>query len=245
MSKQAKNDRQAVIDSIRKQQGRSERRRNLGLVGACVLIGLIMIGAAAYKPIKDRLDLRAYADQSISDIGAEASSCQKVETKPANGNQEHVEIGTPMTYPESPPAFGSHWNDWSGMERKVYTKGDRPELGKLVHNLEHGYTVVWYDETVAEDEEMMSDLRGIATKLEGTENLRHKFMAVPWTEEDGKPFPKGQHVAFTHWSIGGVGETDPSKHVGVWQYCSAPSGAALEKFMEDYPYMDSPEPTVV
>jgi hypothetical protein len=68
---------------------------------------------------------------------------------------------------------------------------------------------------------------------------------VPWTSEDGKAFPKGQHVALTHWSVGGAGETDPSKQVGVWQYCSDVSGAALETFMEDYPYMDSPEPNAV
>lgn len=36
--------------------------------------------------------------------------------------------------------------------------------------------------------------------------------------------------------------TDPAQQVGVWQYCSAPSGAALEAFMEEYPYTDSPEP---
>ena len=49
----------------------------------------------------------------------------------------------------------------------------------------------------------------------------------------------------THWSVGGVGETDATKQVGVWQYCSDLSGAALDTFMTDYPYMDSPEPTVV
>ena len=91
----------------------------------------------------------------------------------------------------------------------------------------------------------MDDLRGIASKLQGTSDLRDKFKAVPWTSEDGKPFPDGQHVALTHWSVGGAGNTDPAKQVGVWQYCSAPSGAALEQFMLDYPYMDSPEPNAV
>lgn len=245
MSNKAKKDRQAVIDSIRKQQSRSDRTRGMLLVGICLVIGLLIVGAAAFKPIKDSLDLRAYSDKALSDIGAAASACQKVETKPAEGNQDHVEVGTPLTYPDAPPAYGTHWNMWDGMDRKLYGKSDRPELGELVHNLEHGYTIVWYDETVADDDDLMSDLRGIASKLEGTDNLRHKFKAVPWTKDDGKPFPDDQHVAFTHWSVGGIGETDPKKHVGVWQYCSAPSGAALEKFMEDYPYMDSPEPTVI
>jgi len=134
---------------------------------------------------------------------------------------------------------------WDSIGRKLYLAEDRPPLGELVHNLEHGYTLLWYDETVADDADQMDQLRGVASKLEGTTNLRDKFKAVPWTSEDGDPFPDGQHVAFTHWSLGGVGETDPAKQVGVWQYCSAVSGAALETFMEDYPYMDSPEPNAV
>ena len=31
----------------------------------------------------------------------------------------------------------------------------------------------------------------------------------------------------------------------MWQYCSDVSGAALDTFMTDYPYMDSPEPNAV
>ena len=92
----------------------------------------------------------------------------------------------------------------------------------------------------------MDDLRGIASKKSSTTNLRDKFKAVPWTSEDGDPFPAGQHVAMTHWSVGGDGETgEDGKQIGVFQYCSAPSGAALETFMEQYPYIDSPEPAAL
>lgn len=245
MAKKAKTDRQAVIDSIRSQQSKGENRRGLAIVGVCVLVAVLIVGAAAFKPIKDWWDLRAYASDSLGEIGAKASVCQDVTTKTAEGSQDHVDVGTPMTYPDAPPAFGQHWNMWDSMERKLYTASDRPELGELVHNLEHGFTILWYDETIADDGAQMDVLRGIASKLQGTENLRDKFKAVPWTSEDGKSFPKGQHVALTHWSVGGVGETDPSKQVGVWQYCSEVSGSALETFMEDYPYMDSPEPNAV
>lgn len=245
MAKQAKTDRQAVIDSIRSQQSKRENRRGMAIVAVCVAVAVVIVGAAAFKPVKDWYDLRSYASDSLSEIGAEASVCQKVTTKPAEGNQDHVEVGTPMSYPDAPPAFGQHWNMWDTIDRKLYTASDRPDLGELVHNLEHGYTILWYDETIADDADQMDDLRGIASKLSSTTNLRDKFKAVPWTEEDGKAFPKGQHVALTHWSVGGVGETDPSKQVGVWQYCSDVSGAALDTFMEDYPYMDSAEPAVL
>jgi hypothetical protein len=244
VAKKARTDRQAVIDSIRSQQSKRENRRGMAIVGVCVLVAVLIVGAAAFKPIKDWYDLRSYASDSLGEIGAKASVCQKVTTKKAEGNQDHVEVGTPMTYPDAPPAFGQHWNMWDSMDRKLYTTSDRPELGELVHNLEHGYTILWYDETIADDDDAVQELRGIAEKFAGTDNFRYKFIAVPWTSDDenGAKFPDGQHVAFTHWSVGGTGETDPSKQVGVFQYCSAVSGAALDAFMKKYPYFDSPEP---
>ncbi|WP_426244855.1 DUF3105 domain-containing protein [Nocardioides sp. LHG3406-4] len=245
MAKQDKTSRKAVIDEIRNKQKSAERRRGGMILGVAVLVGLLIIGAAAYKPVKDYFDLKSFKDKNLSEIGLPADACQKVETKKAEGNQDHVPPGTPLNYPDAPPAFGQHYNVWAPITKKLYTTGDRPDLGELVHNLEHGYTILWYDETAAGDEKMMDEIRGIASKFGSDDNLRNKFKAVPWTSEDGDPFPKDAHIAYTHWSAGGEGETDPEKQVGVWQYCSAPSGAALDKFMLDYPYLDSPEPNVV
>ena len=246
MSKKDRTDRQAVIDSIRKKQAGTEKRRGFALVGASILVALVIIGAAAYQPIKNWWDLRSYEATALADIGAPADDCTEITTKKAEGTQDHVDPGTPLTYEDSPPAFGQHWSVWDGIERKLYTAADRPEVGELVHNLEHGYTILWYDETVAADEAMMDDLRGIASKKSSTTNLRDKFKAVPWTSEDGDPFPSGQHVAMTHWSVGGVGAAaEEGKQSGIFQYCSAPSGEALETFMEQYPYLDSPEPAAV
>ena len=56
---------------------------------------------------------------------------------------------------------------------------------------------------------------------------------------------QGEHVAFTHWSAGGTGVTDVSKQVGVFQYCSDVSGAALQSFMDKYPFSDAPEPAAM
>ena len=237
-----KSDRQAVIDEIRKKQKGAERRRGFMIVGVCSVIALLMIGAALWQPVMDHFDKKEFEGLALAEIGAPASVCQKPETKPANGQQDHVPVGTPLVYEDAPPAFGQHYDQPDSMERKFYRGADRPDLGMLVHNLEHGYTVLWYDETVADDEAAMDQVEAIADKFEGTSNLRMKFKAVPWTEADGGSFPEGQHVALTHWSVGGVENAGKNEQVGVWQYCSKPSGEALEQFMEDYPYMDSPEP---
>ena len=242
--KPAKTERQAVIDQIRKGQKSGDRRRGFLIVGVCVTLAIAILAFPIYSVVKDKLDLRAYKGTDLAEIGAPASDCGDEVTKPANGTQQHVEPGTPLGYTDAPPAFGQHYAVSDNMERKFYAAEDRPELGTLVHNLEHGYTILWYDETIADDAEQMKIVRGIAQKFEGTSNFRNKFKAVPWTSEDvdGTEFPDDQHVALTHWSAGGSGVTDATKQVGVWQYCSAPSGAALEAFMLKYPYTDSPEP---
>ncbi len=241
MAKPAKSDRQAVIDSIRKQQKGAEKRKGLAIVGVCVVIAVLIIGAAAFQPIKNWWELRGFNDLNLSEIGAAADVCQKVDTKPASGSQDHVQPGTPIPYEEAPPAFGTHYDVWDGIERKLYTD-DRPDVGELVHNLEHGYTILWYDESIAADEDQMQLLRGLAGKFDDNDNLRSKFKAVPWTETDGAAFPEGQHIAFTHWS---VGDGEEGSQEGIWQYCSETSGEALETFMTDYPYTDSPEPNAV
>jgi hypothetical protein len=246
VAKQAKTDRQAVIEQLRTQQKSAERRRGLAIVGVCVVVALLIIGLAAFRPIKNWWDLRQFRNVDIDKIGAPASVCGEETTKKATGNQQHVPDGQAIFYPDSPPAFGEHYGTPDPMTRKLYTEGDRPELGTLVHNLEHGYTILWYDETVADDTEQMNELRGIADKFAGTSNFRFKFKAVPWLDSDGKAFPDDQHIAFTHWSIGGSDQdVSTAKQVGVWQYCSGVSGAALNDFMLKYPYLDSPEPNAM
>ena len=241
--KPAKTERQARIDAIRKQQQGAERRRGRMIVGVCVVLALLIIGAAVYPILKDRWDQRAFTDLQLSEIGAPASACQDVETKPATGGGDHVEPGTDIPYEDAPPAYGTHYDQWADIEKKFYTSGDRPDVGELVHNLEHGYTILWYDETIADDDQALDELDALASKFNDNDNFRSKFKAVPWTSDDGGDFPEGQHVALTHWSVGGDG--DPSgEQTGVWQYCSEPSGEALETFMQEYPYTDSPEPDV-
>jgi len=251
VAKPAKTDRRAVIEQMRKKQKGADKRRNFAIVGVCILVALLIVGAAAYKPIKDWWDNRAYDNLAVDEIGAPASVCQDITTQKADGNQQHVPVGTPVDYKQAPPAFGAHWNEAgvapAPFARKFYTAEDRPELEALVHNLEHGYTLLWYDETAAQDDKTMKEIRALAEKFPGTSNFRNKFIAVPWTpkDENGAKFPDGQHIAFTHWSAGGTGESDASKQVGAFQYCSDVSGAALKSFMDKYPYFDSPEPNAM
>jgi hypothetical protein len=246
VAKPAKTERQQVIDKIRTKQKGAEKRRGFMIVGVCVVIALLIVGAAAFQPLKDWWDKRQFNDLAIADVGSAASVCGDITKKTAEGNNDHVPSTQQVTYDDAPPAFGAHWNEAglapAPMERKLYTD-DRPELESLVHNLEHGYTILWYDETIAGDDDQMLELRALADKLAGTDNFRTKYIAAPWTSEDGKAFPDGKHIALTHWSLG-EDEKKPGQ-VGVWQYCDSVSGEALNDFMIEFPYMDSPEPNVM
>ena len=170
VSKKDRTDRQAVIDSIRKKQAGTEKRRGFALVGACILVALVIIGAAAYQPIKDWWDLRVLRlpghrghrrprRRTAARSRPRRPPAARTTSSPAPRSQ----------YEDSPPAFGQHYNVWDGIERKLYSESDRPDVGELVHNLEHGYTILWYDETVADSDSMMDDLRGIASKKSSTD----------------------------------------------------------------------------
>ncbi|NYD56000.1 hypothetical protein BKA08_000238 [Nocardioides marinisabuli] len=244
MAKPAKSDRQAKIDAIRKQQKGADKRRGYAIVAVCGVIAAAIIAVPLYGIISDEVESSQYSSLALDEIGASADVCGEITTEPAADSGTHVPQEQQVTYDTAPPAFGPHWNiagvaPVSGA-REFYTVEDRPELEALVHNLEHGFTVLWYDEDI--DDEAMADLRGIADKFSDDSNRRNAFIAAPWTSEDGEAFPDDQDIALTHWSAGGAGESDTSLQVGVWQYCSEPSGAAVEAFMTEYPQQDSPEP---
>lgn len=63
-----------------------------------------------------------------------------VEQFPSEG-REHVPPGTEITYDTMPPASGPHYDQTASAG--FYT--DRPSLGELVHSLEHGAVIVYYD----------------------------------------------------------------------------------------------------
>lgn len=234
MAKTAKTDRQAKIDQIRSKQKGAERRRGMMIVGVCVVIAVLIVGAAAYRPIMQWWELRQFNDLDLAAIGVPASDCQDVIEKAADGNQEHVQTGTPVQYEDAPPAFGAHWNE-SGvapapMERKLYSADDRPELESLVHNLEHGYTILWYDDTIKGAKlDELKDLAVAARKEDAVGS--GKFIVSAWDDAYGD-FPKGKHVALSHWGA----------EQGHRQLCGQVSGAVVEDFVKKFPASDAPEP---
>ncbi len=243
-TKSAKSDRQKVIDDIRRKQKSAETRQGRAIVGVAIAIAVVIVGIPAYLYVFEPLwHQNKYSGKPLAEIGGSPSVCGDVITKDAEGSGEHRDESEQISYDDAPPAFGPHWNVGGvapvPIEERFYNDDSRPELEQLVHNLEHGFTILWYDETAADNAEMMGQIKAIADRLNDSDtNNRLSFKAVPWTSDDGKDFPDGQHIALTHWSA----DQASGKSEGVWQYCSEPSGEALETFMKDYPYYDAPEP---
>lgn len=230
-------DRRARVEQMRRQQQSAERRRTMLVMGAALLVVAVLVGLVVVAIVDFRRDNPEQAASEVSEVGVEASAadCDDVISEPAEGVNAHVGPGTSspdkvrVDYPTAPPAFGEHYPSPEYPASAFYTPDDRPAMEALVHNLEHGYTVVWYEESLPEEQQQQ--LRRIAELAREMDETAGKFIVSAWDDSYGE-FPEGKPVAISHW-----GAED-----GYRQYCGAVSGEVIEQFVEDHPYTDSPEP---
>ncbi|ADB30681.1 hypothetical protein Kfla_1585 [Kribbella flavida DSM 17836] len=229
-----KQSRRELIEKMQRDQARSDKRRTWIIVAASILVGLAIIAYPAIRVIQDSRT----ADQAITAFGASPSeaSCDKVIDDKATGTQDHKPDGEMIAYPVSPPSSGPHYQTWAPFGKKFYTADDRPPVPNLVHNLEHGYTILWYRDSLPQ--EQVDEIEKIS-KAKLPESTLGKFIAAPFSDSDGPAWPAGKQVAFSHWSGNTAGQQTA---LGHRQFCNAVSGQALKEFMEKYPAMDAQEP---
>jgi hypothetical protein len=229
--KSATADRKARLDEVRKAQQAVERRRTLLVAGVAGVIVLALVAAVGVV-IRKQL-----ADSDMTKIGATAAtaSCDPVTTDKSAGVSEHVGPGTntpnetTVKYETIPPSSGKHFASPQVPAQAFYTASDRPVLETLVHNLEHGYTIVWYDESTPKAQ--VDELKKLAPLARDDKNAGPKFIVSAWDQSRGA-FPSGKHIAMSHWGA----------KAGHRQLCGAVSGKAIQTFVKTYPYTDSPEP---
>lgn len=233
-------ERRELVEKMRQEQARKERGRSLLILGVCVVIVAGLIGTAGWKAWQDHQDQKAIDRADIGDLGVTQAqaSCDPVKSTATDKNQSHVD-DQPIPYGDAPPSFGPHRSSPAPFGRPFYDSQDRPEVATLVHNLEHGYTIAWYDDTAAKDKDEMAILESIAEKYERSK--QNRFIAAPWTSADGAVFPDGKHIALTRWSADADAPTDEAKQKGNWLYCGAVSGEAIGGFVDKFPYDQSPE----
>jgi hypothetical protein len=227
--KQVGKDRRDTIDALRKEQRKAERRKTLLFVGIAGVLGLGLVAAAAVPAIMDSVNDPAKKAISTFGVSTDAASCSEVEEVAVSGTSEHVENGTDVDYDSAPPVSGKHYNAPAPFSRKFYTSTDAPPIEQLVHNLEHGYAIVWYDSTVKGDQ--LALLEDIAKRGPEEKATGGKFIVAPWPASE-EAFPEGKHVAISRWG----------KDKGWKQFCGQVSGDQIGKFVNAHPFSDSPEP---
>jgi uncharacterized protein DUF3105 len=81
--------------------------------------------------------------QQIGDLAAaaKAAGC-KVTNPPIEGRNHETKDFTEADYKTNPPTSGNHFPQW--YDDGIYGAGDTPNLGMLVHTLEHGRIDVQY-----------------------------------------------------------------------------------------------------
>src|SRR5687767_6328570 len=84
------------------------------------------------------------SEADLRQAGAAAGeSCAPVVDVPAAGASDHR--GGEIAYDRVPPSSGPHAPTWVTVRKRLYTVEDAVPVEQWVHNLEHGWVVVWYD----------------------------------------------------------------------------------------------------
>jgi Protein of unknown function (DUF3105) len=235
-SPQSRRDKLTSLEATRKKE---QRTRTIRLLVICIVLALALLAYPVYLFVDDYRARNA----SIEDLGSSlaAAGCDPIAEEPATGNQDHVPEGTKVDYAQAPPDSGSHNPAPAPFTKHFYAAADRPPVETLVHNLEHGYTVVWYRADAPGNQ--IQNLERIAKTFGSDDyNPADKFIAAPWSEADGAGFPAGKSVVITRWTADPSNPGDPTKQRGVRQACTEVSGAAIKDFMVKYPVANSPEP---
>nr|WP_231134248.1 DUF3105 domain-containing protein [Motilibacter deserti] len=223
---------------MRREQRSAERRKTLLFVGIAGVVAIALVGVATFGFLRERANDPASKAFSTFGASAAAASCDEIISEEATGSAVHIGPGTDqpdkttVEYATAPPTSGEHLANWDITGRNFYTTEDVPPVEQLVHNLEHGYNILWYDDTVGSDQRDV--LEGLATRAAAMDEAAGKIKVVPWDASRGA-FPDGKHVAFSHWGGG-------DKQMGHRQYCGELSGEAFESFIKKYPRTDAPEP---
>lgn len=190
-------ERQAAEEAERKAAGRKRRMQIIGGV-----LGTLAVAGAAVALILSGSDgggsggddpKAATPDASVPipapkigdfEEAAKAAGCD-LKHPPLEGAGHEEKTFTPADYQTNPPTSGPHTPDWA--QDGIYDPGNTPELGQLVHTLEHGRIDVQYApgtpaNKVAQLETLVAELEDGYHMLlfENTTDMEYEVAATAW-----------------------------------------------------------------
>ena len=166
-------------------------------------VAIVAVGAAAVR-----------TDPPGGDGVAGSGVCEPVTHHlPTSGEDAAKHVAGRIDYPRTPPNSGPHASS-PALPSAPRSGAGAPTVEQLVHNLEHGYVVVWYEPAAADDAALDAALEGAPRKV----------LAAPWSRG---PLPAP--YVMTAW--------------GHEQRCTVLSRQVVESFYEQYGHTngDAPE----
>jgi hypothetical protein len=169
-----------------------------GLLVALVLGGGVAFGVAALGGAGDAAtsgggSAAALPPRQTADLdeAAKNAGC-KVANPPNEGAGHEEKQFAASDYASNPPTSGTHFPEW--YQDGIYAAGDTPEIGKLVHTLEHGRINLQYRpgtpaQTVRRLEALVGEQDGGYHMLlfENGTKMEHAVAATAWDRVIGCP----------------------------------------------------------
>lgn len=175
----------------------------------------IVVGVFVLLVVVGLLTEKDEGSDGLRALGAPAgTACSSEEDVPATGASDHV--GGTVVYDRVPPSSGQHAVNWVTVRQRRYQPDSAPPVEQVVHNLEHGWIVVWYSPTATE----LADLDRVLDAVD-----ERKVVAMPYVR-GALPTP----YVLTAW--------------GHERRCTAVSGEAIADFVDAHAGKngDAPEP---
>lgn len=160
----------------KRQQMRDKQRRNSRmnslLVGSAIVALFLVVGYAIWLSATPHEVPTATPSPVIADTNMVGDA---VAVSP---DRSHIDEGSdPGPYSTNPPTSGHHYPVW--MDAGFYdTNTKQYPQGYLVHNLEHGYVIFWYNCKSLSDSQC-SDLKSQIKSVMNTAT-NFKVIAYPW-----------------------------------------------------------------
>lgn len=194
MSKKLEEKRLRREAEERRQAETKKARRNRNLVTA--VIALLVAALVIFLVLNER------ESTEFVGVSQEEAGCDDIETHELL-EADHVDEGTAIEYNSSPPTSGPHYAQPS--PTGFFSNPVEPE--RLVHNLEHGQIVYWYDPNMPED--ALASLEAYVRDGSGA------LVASPYDQ-----VPSGFEFTMAGW--------------GASQSCVEPSREVLDNFRERF-----------
>ena len=167
----------------RKQEAKREQtKKNMITLG----IAVVVIALVAALVISDRK-----AAEGPVGVAAEEAGCTDKEEFESLAGQ-HIDEGAPHEeYNSNPPTSGPHYEIASDVG--FFTTPIEPE--RVVHNLEHGMIVIWYDpeapQAVKDDIEALVEQEPLATVATPYDGLDRNFYLSAWNHSPADEASEG------------------------------------------------------